>query len=362
MKRALTFISLLTAIFLAPFVSAQTRGNPALLGEIVFPTGLKISGVEFGGISGLDFDAENDVYYAISDDRSDKAPARFYTLKVAMGAEGIRGVDIVSMRLLLNAAGEPFATKDVDPESIRFNRTTSTFYWTSEGDLNGKPAVRESRLDGTLVREFILPNAYVPNAEKTLGIQDNLSFESMTISPDGKTLLVGTENALVQDGGKASLEAGSRSRIIVFDIASGKVITEYVYETDPIFTKATQEPYWNDNGLSEFVALGNDLFTVERSFALGVGSQISFYRASFEDATDVTGKVSIKAEQAVALKKELVLKLGEGDFGLDIDNIESVTWGPEVAGRKTMIVVSDNNFNPLQFTQFIALTFDSPED
>ncbi len=55
---------------------------PVLLGEIVLPTGLQIKGVEFGGVSGLDYDAAQDIYYAISDERSEKASARFYTLRI----------------------------------------------------------------------------------------------------------------------------------------------------------------------------------------------------------------------------------------------------------------------------------------
>ena len=31
-----------------------------------------------------------------------------------------------------------------------------------------------------------------------------------------------------------------------------------------------------------------------------------------------------------------------------------------VDGKRTLILVSDNNFNPAQFTQFIALTVDGP--
>ncbi|UGX85108.1 esterase-like activity of phytase family protein [Phyllobacterium meliloti] len=344
---------LLWAAFALP-ASAEDFGKLSLLGEVVLPTGLKIAGVEFGGISGLDYDVANDIYYAISDDRSEKAPARFYTLTIAMNEKGINGLDIVSTRTLLDAEGKPFATKDVDPESIRFNPATGTIYWTSEGDLTGKPAVRESRTDGTLVREFALPDAYLPNFFKTRGVRNNLSFESMTISPDGKTLLVGTENALVQDGEAATLDAGSRSRILAFDIASGNATAEYAYDIGPIFAKATQAPYWNDNGMSEFVAAGDDLLTVERAFAMGVGNQINFYRASFNGATNVNGEASLKDKQVSPLKKELLLKLGEGDFGLDIDNIESITWGPEINGRKTLVVASDNNFNPAQFTQFVV--------
>ena len=37
-------------------------------------------------------------------------------------------------------------------------------------------------------------------------------------------------------------------------------------------------------------------------------------------------------------------------------NMEGMTLGPELSdGHQTLILVSDNNFNPSQVTQFIAL-------
>jgi hypothetical protein len=336
---------------------AQDLKNADLLGEIILPTGLKVAGIEFGGISGLDYDSASGLYYAISDDRSEKAPARFYALKIALDGNGVHGVDIVSATPLLNAAGKSFAAKDVDPESIRFNASTKTIYWTSEGDRSGNPAIYESRLDGTLVREFTLPEAFLPNEDKTRGIRNNLSFESLTISPDGTTLLAGTENALIQDGDPATLEKGSRARIIAFDISSGAVKAEYAYDTGPIFAKATQVPFWNDNGLSEFTAWDNDLLTVERSYAHGVGNQINFYRVSHTNSTDIKHLKALKAASITPLAKISVLRLGEGDFGLDLDNIESITWGPVIGNRKTIVVVSDNNFSPTQRTQFAVFQF-----
>lgn len=328
---------------------------PALIGEFVLPTGLKLNGLEFGGISGLDYDPAQNVYYAISDDRSEKAPARFYKLKLDIDASGIHALDILETTTLLDAENKPFSIKDVDAESIRFNPASQTLYWSSEGDREGKPSVREMKLDGTFVREFTLPDVYLPDENKTRGTRINLAFESLAISADGKTLLAGTENALAQDGDIATLEHGSKSRIISFDIASGDVTAEHVYETDPIFAKATLPPFWNDNGLSEFVTDGADLLTVERSYAHGVGNRISIYRASFDGATDVTGKASLQGLTATPLKKELLLRLDEGTFGLDIDNIESITWGPEIDGARTLVIASDNNFNAGQFTQFVAI-------
>jgi hypothetical protein len=47
------------------------------------------------------------------------------------------------------------------------------------------------------------------------------------------------------------------------------------------------------------------------------------------------------------------------DLGIPIDNIEGMTFGPPLPdGRQTLVIVSDNNFNPGQFTQFIVLAVD----
>ena len=47
------------------------------------------------------------------------------------------------------------------------------------------------------------------------------------------------------------------------------------------------------------------------------------------------------------------------DLGIPIDNIEGMTFGPPLPdGRQTLVVVSDNNFNLGQFTQFIVLAVD----
>lgn len=356
-------LSAIAAVLASSVISAHAQDTgplkATLLGQVVLPTGLKIAGTEFGGISGLDYDAASELFYAISDDRSERAPARLYTLKLAIDDKGVHGVDIVSSNALRDAEGAVFAKKDVDPEAIRFDASANRIFWSSEGDAGGKPAIYEAKPDGSHIRSFAIPQAYLPNADKTSGVRGNLSFESLAISLDGKTLWAGTENALAQDGEKARLEAGSPSRITGFDIASGAVTAEYVYENGPIFAKATHDPFYNDNGLSELLFFGpGELLTVERSFALGIGNQINFYLANFAGATDVKGLASIKDVTATPLTKRKVLTIGEGDFGLDIDNIESVTWGPEVDGKRTLVIASDNNFNPEQFTQFVVLKLD----
>ena len=66
------------------------------------------------------------------------------------------------------------------------------------------------------------------------------------------------------------------------------------------------------------------------------------------------------------IRKRLLLDLAtlRHDDGsvLALDNIEGISWGPPVDGLPTLILVSDNNFNREQFTQFIALQVVGPLD
>lgn len=335
---------------------AQTPEQPVLVDQIVLPTELMLDGVPFGGISGLDYDPENDIFYTISDDRAQNGPARFYTIGLTLDGNEITGLDIVSTHELLNAEGQSFAAGAVDPESIRFAADTGTILWTSEGNAEGAPEIYEADLDGRVVRTFDVPAAYIPDADGK-GIYGNQAFESLSLSFDGASILVGTENGLMQDGGKATLEAGSPSRIAVFDRDSGDLTAEYIYQTDPIRVPSTEEPNYNDNGLSELLALDEGrIIAVERTFASGYGNEIAFYVAAFDGADNIAGVETISGTDVVPMDKQHWFTIGEGDFGLDIDNIESIAWGPQIEGNRTVLIASDNNFNRNgQFTQFVLL-------
>src|SRR5688572_14698219 len=70
------------------------NGRLKFLGEHSFPSGLTFQGTTVGGLSGLAYDAQRDVYYAISDDRGELQPARFYSLEIDIGPSGIQDVRI----------------------------------------------------------------------------------------------------------------------------------------------------------------------------------------------------------------------------------------------------------------------------
>ena len=96
-------------ILCAVFSIAQTtfaqHYDFELIGEIKFPTGHVYKEVEMGGLSGITYDSRQDLYYAISDDYGKIAPARFYTLKIAVSDGKLdQGREIVDVELLHYAA------------------------------------------------------------------------------------------------------------------------------------------------------------------------------------------------------------------------------------------------------------------
>ncbi|ARM12480.1 MULTISPECIES: esterase-like activity of phytase family protein [Rhizobium] len=337
-----------------PFGDCAAGISLSYLGEFVIATGQMENGVEFGGISGLDFDAATGHYLAISDDRSDKAPARFYELDVNVDASGLKAVSIVKHVTLKDKNGEPFAAKTVDPESIRFGK--DGIYWGSEGDAKVllPPFIRVAAPDGSFLREFKLPEGFAPTIDKSAGIRDNLAFEDLAIAPSGD-VFVGVEAALYQDGPKPSLTTGSLSRIIRYDGATGEPKAQYVYPVSPIPQAAAKADGGNDNGMSEMLALDDHrLLAAERSYAEGVGNNIKIMMMDLADATDISAIASLAKndQRVVPVRKSQILDLRA--IGVVPDNIEAMSLGKAKDGTDVLILGSDNNFSAAQKTQFYA--------
>ncbi len=337
-----------------PFGDCEAGISLSYLGSYDIPTGFTENGVEVGGLSGIEFDPSTGRYVSISDDRSEKAPARFYNLDIDVSASGLKGVAILGHVTLKDKDGQPFGTKKVDAESIRLGR--DGIYWTSEGD--GKallpPFVRIASRDGGFMREFSLPTDFAPTADKSTGIRDNLAFEGMAFLPGGD-LIVGTESALYQDGPIATLTGGALSRLIRYDVATGEQKAQYAYPIAPIPQAPSTAKGWNDFGLSEIMALDDRrLLSIERGYAEGVGTSVVINMFDLDGATDISNIPSLaKTDQRIVpVRKTQIMDLRA--LGLVPDNIEGITFGKAKDGTDVLILVSDNNFNPTQKTQFFA--------
>ncbi|NEP37796.1 MAG: esterase-like activity of phytase family protein [Okeania sp. SIO2H7] len=309
-----------------------------------------------GGLSAITYDREKDVYYVLSDDRGSKAPARFYTIKIDLSKNLLSEKEIIFLGLtnLLDENGKTFPEGSIDPEGIAF--TGNSLFISSEGDASRQiqPFIKEFSLDGKYLRSLRIPDKFLvkPNG----GIRNNLAIESLTITPDRKSLFAATENALYQDGEEASLTAGSPVRLWRYDLNNGQPQEEYLYITEPIAAVSTSENGFMTNGLVELLAVSDrHLLSLERSFSLGPGNFIKIFEVSLEGATNIEDIDSLQENitEITPVRKKLLLDLN--NLGFTLDNLEGMTFGPILAdGRPSLILVSDNNFNFFQVTQFLV--------
>lgn len=328
------------------------------LGQITFPTDTQFENTQVGGLSGITYDARKKVFYSISDDRSERSPARFYTLQIDVSSKGLNKVEFIDVTELLNAEGQAFAPLSLDPEGIALT-DDNALYISSEGDskLAIAPFVNRFALTGKQLQILPVPDKFLPATDR--GVRSNLAFESLTISPNQRFLYTATENAIAQDGSEATISTGSPARILQYNLDREQPAKEFLYFVDPVATTPNPPDSFSTNGLVELLSLGKDRFlSLERSFSTGVGNTIKLYQVSLEGAEDISQIESlnnINLRKIKAVQKKLLLNLA--DLNITLDNVEGMTFGPCLAdGRRSLILVSDNNFSPTQFTQILAFS------
>ena len=357
MKVPVTRLVLLLAFLLVGAAPAQAAPQLELdfLGQQIFPTATQFQGTTFGGLSSIAYDDRRGVFYVISDDQ---VGARFYTLRIGVSS-GAPAVQILAVTTLRDAAGEPFAPLSLDPEGLALTKD-DTLVITSEGFAARliDPWVREFSLDGRELAALPVPAAFLPNAPATRGVRQNLGFESAATAPNGRFLFTGTEAALVQDGPPATVGAGSPARILRYNLQQGRLDRQYVYWTDPIAEPPVPATQFAVNGLVELLPLNNQfMLSMERSFSVGApdtGNTIKLYEVALPGADDVNGFDSLAALLAGLEPVEKRLLLNLDALGIPLDNVEGMTFGPDLPdGRRSLILVSDNNFSPAAFTQFL---------
>jgi hypothetical protein len=380
---------------------AKNLNNLNFLGQTTFPTAttqtLNNINTQIGGLSGISYDAGNNRYYIISDDRGDRTPTnstaapppaantppRFYTAQINPSNIANGGVTFTGVTLLQDTNGKTFAPFQLDPEGIALTNK-GTLFISSEGEANinaGRvtdPLIAEFDLaTGKQLRSLVVPQKFLPIVEDTnksskvdtgdmqkSGIRNNLAFESLTITPNQQFLYSANEGALLQDGSVASLTAGSPVRILQYNLVTGQPEKEYLYVTDKIARAANPSTGFQDNGLVDLLAIDDrgTLLALERSFAQGVGNTIKVYEVTLPGATDISfydSLTALSATQFAAIQpaqKRLLLNLDDLKLSPATDNIEGISFGPKLAdGRQSIILSSDNNFSAAQLTQVIAL-------
>jgi hypothetical protein len=339
------------------------------IGEYQLPKGAIFKDTPIGGLSGLTYDRRQNLYYAISDDRSNNAPARFYTLKLKLNAANPQQVkfdrvDITDVTLLKDFEGKYYQPNQIDTEAIALTPQGSVFI-SSEGDRNSgiPPFINEFDLKtGRAKQALPIPERYLPDTENKRGVQNNLAFEGITIGPTGTLpasgeplrLFAATESALVQDKeppkvGTNGKLVGSKNRWLHYLLTDRPaIISEHLYQVDPPPTGAIE------HGLSEIQSIdtSGNFLTLERSFGL-LGFRVKLFQASMAGATDTTKIASFKGSNNIQpIQKQLLFDLKQ--LNIYIDNQEGMALGAKLPdGSQTLLLVSDNNFRKSQITQFL---------
>lgn len=331
----------------------------------------------FGSLSGLAFDTRSGRYLAVIDDRQ---PSRVAWLDISAeaGRLSVRPGEVSPLRPGPGVDARLVAGADLE---ALVSLEDGTWIASEEGHIVAGVAWQPTLL--TFTSSFIVTRVQTWPVRFTLGpepggVRNNQGFESLARMPDGR-LIAGLEQPLYVDlpatlrnGRPFGGGQGGPSRLIELVQTGGtwQPQREWIYPLGPTFTREGFEEICNDGevGLTDLLALDDErLIALERSCLLGSGSPPSvrntahLYLVDVSRATDAAGLSGAKVAAARPVAKTLLI-----DFDTlipqfpralaNLDNFEALAFGPPLPdGRRTLIVMSDDNFRSNQNTVFVWL-------
>ena len=328
-----------------------------------FDLGAASKDPNLGGLSGLTALADGS-YLAISDDKGDHGPTRAYRLTIDNNGRA----KVIGQVTFTNPDGSAYNPKGFDAEEIR-QLPNGHLLWTTEGESqstkNLSPLIIESDATGREIRRIHPPQYHVPgggetkDAQSTKGISPNKGPEGMTIAPDGQTFYTLNENSLVQDGPSNTPEAGSKTRLTVYNTATGKPTAEYVVDVDPTYAPKADRGY-----ASLATSPDGNLYALQRGYIPKQGNRAEIYRLNVEGATNVLGRERLDGTET-PVKREKVFDFSNPKLAPNAhadshnipdspENVEGMTFTTR-PGSNRVYLISDNNFSDSQRTLLHSL-------
>jgi len=322
-----------------------------------------------GGLSGITYNPRTNLFYTISDDRSQNAPARFYTLDIKLKAKEdtaeIADVRLKDVTFLKTEQGDNFPRGEIDAEGIALAPGNNLLI-SSEGNTDQEinPFIKRFDLETGKVQQtlplrkrFLLPET---EEDAPRGVRNNLGFESLTLNPSGVMspegdpfrVFTATESSLIQDQLPSESEEQTRIRFlhyVVNPIGQPLPIAEHLYLLDepPLGTVG--------NGLTEVLAIQPEgyFLTLERSYGLS-GYDAKLFLMTIGNATDTSGVETFNVDLGglQPVRKKQLFDFADLDF--TIYNLEGLAVGPTLPdGSQSLFVISDDNFNEQEVTQLL---------
>ncbi|WP_372003786.1 esterase-like activity of phytase family protein [Tistrella mobilis] len=374
--RARPLSSLSIALLALPFLAGcaiPAAADPAAAGgvEVLDQRVLRredgTRGIPVGGLSEIAVLAPVDDtglgrFLAISDDRGEWGPPRALRLDIHFDLQTHRfRILDRDWQWLTATAADGVARPDViDGEALRYDPSTGHMIWSSEGwpQLQVPPGLYESTLGGELARQLPLPAHFMPDAAKpqARGIRPNKGIEALDLSPGGRHITFLSEFALAQDQYPGRTAHRPILRVVTYDRRAGRPVAEHGYrlELQPDPQAPGGAGGTEINGAVSILLLGDGRYLVlERGFWFGYRLRVRLYLADPTGAEDLLVREAPFEAGVVTARKWLVSDLIGA--GLAADNWEGMAFGPDLPdGRKTLILVTDDNFNQLFQSTIIA--------
>ncbi len=356
------------ALSAAYTLSAQTSFGAEklrLIADQNIPAGEKFKETEIGGLSGLTFDKAKNKIIAISDDRGTVNDVRLYEFDLKLDEKSFN-VTPTEVVILKNKEGKPFKKGTINFKGVTlFNNDILA---STEGRLNKEPPINpeiyQFSREGAFKSNLEIPEQFLDKKEDSqFGPRDNLVFEALSATKDGKSLWVGNEEALLQDDRTSTPNYASTVRLIQYKDL--KPVKQVAYKLEKVPSVKVAGLTVGETGLSDILAVDdNHFYTIERShLPLAKKTVIRLFKDSIDDKTTDISKVDsiMKTKKNIkTVDKELIADLEDfkGQLSANfqtVENIEGICFGPTLPnGHETIIFVSNNGFKANQRTQFLA--------
>ncbi len=394
-----TSLAMSFALTLAAPLSAQTLSNITYRNGIAVPaTTLDGTGQSFsrlGMFSDLYYDRNANEWWGIAD-RGPGGGVLSYDTRLSRfsltvdGTTGAISNFQVLQTVLLKSNGVPLnglapgvspnvgagvLGSSFDPEGLVVDPRTGHFLISDEYG----PSLLEFDRSGNMLRRFEVPANLVPQTsagqnytalpvpaapgDPTLiaGREPNRGYEGLAISPDGQYAYAMLQNGTRNDGYTIdpNTGAGTRgiyTRIVKYEIATGKAVAQYAYKLESI---------GQGRGISALVALGNDKFLVleRNNRGIGAGATLgspdkNIFQIDLSNATDVSGinlpaTGNLPSGYLAANKSGKLIDLDANSLAAlgnrAPEKMEGFAIGPQLAnGSYMMLMGTDNDFSVTQ--------------
>lgn len=368
MEKLVRFLIPLLFLFpgFAPALTLKYRGETS----IEFKS--KFRDTRIGGLSALAY--HEGKLWALSDDKGRDGEPRFYVfgLKIDHAKIHLKPEEVFPLTHLPSRKGE---VSYVDAEAM-VRLPSGDLLISSENNNDRKPRVQPRLFrvsaEGVFKCDLSWPENFLPEALglQKKGLQNNAGFEGLSLSADGKFLFAMAEAPILTDLPEVNSENQDQwIRLVKFETGSAgefEARAQYAYKLESLSKTAGGQEIFR--GVSEALALNEKkILVMERGVRLqksGWNQSVALYEADLENAADISKVKNLSLEKnlkSMAKKKILDFEedLKKERPKKEVQNYEGLAWGPPVEGKKTLLVISDDNFSKKEKTELLVFTVES---